>query len=56
MRGIVRARVGEGDFVYIPAHLIRRESVAAEGGDAIVIPVGGVGATVVNVEGPDPVT
>jgi hypothetical protein len=41
---------GEGDFIYIP------EVVAAEGGEGVVVRVGGVGASVFNVEGPDPAT
>ena len=48
--------VGEGDFIYIPARLIHRESVAAEGGEGALVRVGGVGATVFNVQGPDPAT
>jgi uncharacterized RmlC-like cupin family protein len=47
---------GEGDFIYIPEHLIHREAVAAEGGEGVVVRVGGVGASVFNVEGPDPAT
>jgi uncharacterized RmlC-like cupin family protein len=50
------ADVGEGDFIYIPVQLIHRESVAAEGGGGVIVRVGGVGATVFNVEGPDPAT
>lgn len=46
--------VGVGDFVYIPAHLIHRESVAPEGGAGVVVRVGRDGATVFNVDGPDP--
>jgi uncharacterized RmlC-like cupin family protein len=46
--------VGPGDFVYIPAHLIHREAVASEGGAGVVVRVGGDGATVFNVDGPDP--
>jgi len=34
--------VGEGDFIYKPAHLIHRETVAAEGGKGVVVRVGGV--------------
>jgi uncharacterized RmlC-like cupin family protein len=48
--------VSQGDFIYIPAHLIHRESVAADGGAGALVRVGGVGATVFNVEGPDPAT
>jgi hypothetical protein len=47
---------GEGDFIYIPEHLIHREAVAAKGGERVVVRVGGVGASVFNVEGPDPAT
>jgi hypothetical protein len=43
-------------FLYIPAHLTHRESVAAQGGAGVVDPVGGVGGTVFNVEGPEPAT
>jgi hypothetical protein len=50
------AEVREGDFVYIPGHLIHRESVAPGGGAGVIVRIGGVGATVFNVEGPDPAT
>ena len=46
--------VHEGDFVHIPAGLIHRESVSADGAGGAVVRVGGTGATVVNVEGPEP--
>jgi hypothetical protein len=36
--------------------LVHRESVAPEGGEGVIVRVGGVGATVFNVEGPDPAT
>ena len=42
-----------GDFVYIPARLVHRESVPPEGGAGAVIRVGGQGPTVYNVDGPD---
>jgi uncharacterized RmlC-like cupin family protein len=42
--------VHEGDFVHIPAGLIHRESVSADGAGGVVVRVGGAGATVVNVE------
>lgn len=48
--------IGKGDFIYIPARLLHRESVAAEGGAGVVVRVGGVGATVFNIERPDPAT
>ena len=48
--------IGEGDFIYIPARLIHRESVVPEGGEGVIVRVGGVGATVFNVEEPDPAT
>jgi uncharacterized RmlC-like cupin family protein len=48
--------IGEGDFIYIPAHLVHRELVAPEGGEGVIVRIGGVGATVFNVEGPDPAT
>jgi uncharacterized RmlC-like cupin family protein len=48
--------IGEGDFIYIPGHLVHRESVAPAGGAGVAVRVGGVGATVFNVEGPDPAT
>jgi len=41
-----------GDFVYIPARLVHRESVPDEGGAGAVIRVGGTGPTVYNVEEP----
>lgn len=46
--------VGPGDFVYIPAHLVHRESVSPEGGEGVVLRVGGQGALVINVDGPEP--
>ena len=48
--------IGEGDFIYIPGHLVHRESVAPDGGAGALVRVGGVGTTVFNVEGPDPAT
>ena len=48
--------IGEGDFIYIPGHLVHRESVAPDGGAGVIVRVGGAGATVFNVEGPDPAT
>ena len=48
--------LGEGDFIYIPGHLVHRESVAPDGGAGALMRVGGVGTTVFNVEGPDPAT
>jgi mannose-6-phosphate isomerase-like protein (cupin superfamily) len=58
--GTEQDEVGEGDFIYIPIyipeHLIHREAVAARGGERVVVRVGGVGASVFNVEGPDPAT
>jgi uncharacterized RmlC-like cupin family protein len=54
--GTEQDEAGEGDFIYIPAHLIHREAVAAKGGEGVVVRVGGVGASVFNVEGPDPAT
>jgi uncharacterized RmlC-like cupin family protein len=48
------AHVAAGDFVYIPAHLVHRESVPDEGGSGVVLRVGGVGPTVFNVDSPDP--
>lgn len=46
--------VAAGDFVYIPAHFVHRESVPDEGGSGVVVRVGGVGPTVFNVDSPDP--
>lgn len=43
-----------GDSVYIPAHFVHRETVAPEGGAGFLVRVGGQGATVFNVDGPDP--
>jgi uncharacterized RmlC-like cupin family protein len=48
------AHLAAGDFVYIPAHFVHRESVPDEGGSGVVVRVGGVGPTVFNVDGPDP--
>ncbi|GAC1376487.1 MAG: hypothetical protein NVSMB4_05360 [Acidimicrobiales bacterium] len=47
------AHVAAGDFAYIPAHLVHRESVPEEGGSGVVVRVGGVGPTVFNVDSPD---
>lgn len=44
------AHLHTGDFVYIPAGLVHRESVPAEGGGGVVVRVGGKGPTVYNVE------
>ena len=46
------AELGVGDFVFIPAHMIHRESVPAEGGAGVVVRVGGEGASTFNVDGP----
>ncbi|MEY2477481.1 MAG: hypothetical protein QOG87_2796 [Actinomycetota bacterium] len=46
-------RIHAGDFVYIPANLVHRESVPASGGAGAVIRVGGEGPTVHNVDGPE---
>ncbi len=43
-----------GDFVYIPSHLVHRETVGGEGGSGVVVRVGGTGPTVFNVDRPDP--
>ena len=48
--------IGEGDFIYSPGRLVHRESVAPDGGAGVIVRVGGAGATVFNVEGPDPAT
>ncbi len=42
--------VHAGDFVYIPAHLVHRESVPEEGGAGAVVRVGGTGPTVYNLD------
>jgi hypothetical protein len=47
--------VAAGDFAFIPAHLVHRETVSPHGGGGVVVRVGGQGPTVFNVEGPDPV-
>jgi uncharacterized RmlC-like cupin family protein len=44
------AHVRAGDFVYIPARLVHRESVPDEGGGGVVVRVGGTGPTVSNVD------
>ena len=44
------AHVHAGDFVYIPAHLVHRESVPPSGGGGVVVRVGGEGPTTYNVE------
>jgi len=33
--------IGEGDFIYIPGHLVHRESVAPDGGAGVIVRVGG---------------
>jgi len=43
-----------GDAVYIPGNFVHRETVAPQGGAGFVVRTGGEGATVHNVEGPDP--
>jgi uncharacterized RmlC-like cupin family protein len=45
-----------GDAVYIPGHLVHRETVADTGGAGFVVRTGGEGTTVHNVDGPDPAT
>jgi quercetin dioxygenase-like cupin family protein len=45
--------VHAGDFIFIPPHLVHRESVPAEGGAGAVVRVGGSGPTVHNVDGKD---
>ena len=47
------AEVAAGSFVHIPAHLVHRETVPAEGGAGVVVRTGGTGPTVYNVDGPD---
>ncbi|MDD7942841.1 cupin domain-containing protein [Actinomycetospora lutea] len=42
-----------GDSVYIPAHLVHRETVVDSGGAGFLVRTGGTGATVHNVDGPD---
>jgi uncharacterized RmlC-like cupin family protein len=44
-----------GDAVYIPGNFVHRETVAPQGSAGFVVRTGGEGATVHNVEGPDPV-
>ena len=46
------AELGVGDFVFIPAHMIHRESVPAEGGAGVVVRVGGEGASTFKAYGP----
>jgi uncharacterized RmlC-like cupin family protein len=43
-----------GDAVYIPGNFVHRETVAPQGSAGFVVRTGGEGATVHNVEGPDP--
>ncbi len=45
--------VSAGDFIFIPAHLVHRESVGSEGGEGAIVRVGGNGTTTFNVTGPD---
>ena len=49
--GSVVARAG--DSVYIPGHLVHRETVAPQGGAGFVVRTGGEGPTVHNVDGPE---
>lgn len=44
--------VSAGDFIYIPAHFVHRESVGPEGGEGAIVRVGGDGTTTFNVDGP----
>jgi uncharacterized RmlC-like cupin family protein len=48
-----KSEVRAGDFVYIPARLVHRETVSADGGAGVIVRVGGSGQTVYNVDGPD---
>ncbi|MGE3285133.1 MAG: cupin domain-containing protein [Pseudonocardia sp.] len=43
-----------GDAVYIPGHLVHRETVAPSGGAGFVVRTGGTGPTVQNLDGPEP--
>jgi len=45
--------VHAGDFVYIPARFVHRETVSAEGGAGVVVRVGGSGQTTYNTDSPD---
>jgi uncharacterized RmlC-like cupin family protein len=45
---------GPGDFVYVPRGLIHRESNPTDGPADIVVVRAGRGASVVNVDGPEP--
>ncbi len=45
--------VESGEFVFIPARLVHRETVSNAGGSGAFVRVGGQGPTVHNVEGPD---
>lgn len=51
--GAETVRVEAGDFVHIPAGMVHRESVPAQGGAGVVVRTGGEGPTVTNVDGPD---
>lgn len=46
-------QVNAGDFVFIPARLVHRETVSGAGGSGAVVRVGGRGPTVHNLDGPD---
>lgn len=41
-----------GEFVFIPARLVHRETVSGAGGSGAIVRVGGQGPTVHNVDGP----
>ncbi len=45
--------VEAGEFVFIPARLVHRETVSDAGGSGAIVRVGGEGPTVHNVEGPN---
>jgi uncharacterized RmlC-like cupin family protein len=47
------AEVSAGDFAYIPARFVHRETVSAIGCSGVIVRVGGEGPAVFNVEGPD---
>jgi len=47
------AEVSAGDFAYIPARFVHRETVSAKGCSGVIVRVGGEGPAVFNVEGPD---
>jgi uncharacterized RmlC-like cupin family protein len=52
-RGSEATEVYAGDFVFVPAGLVHRESVPEEGCAGVIVRLGGRGPTVINLDGPE---